>query len=114
MTTEAFGTAAISAHARLSQLAQLALDGRIALGLPVLLLQFAQRHLVPLEPLPVLEQAIGGDDREDRHHGAEHVHGERARERQDQRFAVQACVQDLPSAVLRRARLCVESDVTAS
>jgi hypothetical protein len=75
----------------------------------------AQRHLVPLEPLPVLEQAIGGgDDREDRHHGAEHVHGERARERQDLRFAVQACVQDLPSAVLRRARLCVESDVTAS
>jgi len=111
MTTEAFGTAA---HARLSQLAQPSLDGRIALGLPVLLLQFAQRYLVLLEPLPVLEQAIGGDDREDRHHGAEHVHGERARERQDQRFAVQACVQDLPSAVLRRARLCVESDVTAS
>jgi hypothetical protein len=39
MTTEAFGTAA---HARLPQLAQPSLDGRIALGLPGFLLQFAQ------------------------------------------------------------------------
>jgi hypothetical protein len=74
------------AHARLSQLAQLALDSRIARGLPELLLQLARRDFVRLEPLPVLEQVVGGgDDREDRHHSAEHVHGERARERQDQR-----------------------------
>jgi hypothetical protein len=55
-------------HARLPQLAQPSLDGRIALGLPEFLLPFAQRHLEPLESWPVLEQVIGGgDDREDRH-----------------------------------------------
>ena len=58
----------------------LALMCRIAFGLLELLLELAQRHLLPLVPLAVLEQVIGGrDDREHRHHRAEHVERERLR-----------------------------------
>ena len=47
------------AHARLAHLLHLALDGRVAFGLLEFLLQFPQRHFLPLVPLAVLEQIIG-------------------------------------------------------
>jgi hypothetical protein len=43
------------AHAGLQHLLHLALDDRIAVGLLELLLEFPQRHFLPLVPLPVLE-----------------------------------------------------------
>ena len=57
------------AHARVAQLLDLALDVRIAFGLLELLLHFLQRHLLPLIPLPILEQIVADrDDREQRDH----------------------------------------------
>ncbi len=85
MTTEAFGTAAIMRlrDARLADLPDLALDRGIAFGLLELLLELVHRHLLALEPLPVLEQIVGRrDQREHRHHGAEHLQRQRLRDRQ--------------------------------
>ena len=74
------------AHAGLADLADLALDRRIAFGLLELLLDLAQRHLLPLEPLPVLEQVVGGGDQaQDRDHGAEQLERQRSGQRQDRR-----------------------------
>src|SRR5438105_10061213 len=69
------------ARAGLPQLADLRLDGRVALGLFELLLEFAQRHFLPLVPLPVLPQVIERRDHgEHRDHDAERAERERARE----------------------------------
>ena len=47
-------------------------------------LHLAQRHLLPLEPLAVLEQVVGRRDQgEDRHHRAEQLQRQRAGERRD-------------------------------
>ena len=71
------------AHPALAQLPDLALDHRVAFGLLELLLHLAQRHFLPLVPLPVLEQVVGGgDEGEDRDHRAQHVERKRARERE--------------------------------
>ena len=52
------------AHPLLAQLADLALDHRVAFGLLELLLHLPHRHLLALVPLPVLEQEVGGGDQE--------------------------------------------------
>jgi hypothetical protein len=72
-----------AALAGLAHLFHLALDDRVAFGLLELLLQFAQRHFLPLVPDPVLEQIIG--HRHHRHegdHGAEQLERQRLRQRQ--------------------------------
>ena len=58
----------------MAQLPDPALDVRIAFRLLELLLHLLQRHLLPLEPLPVLEEIIGDrDQREHRHHRAQQI-----------------------------------------
>src|SRR6185437_11559640 len=59
-------------HANLPYLLHLALDGRVAFALLEFLLHLAQRHFLPLVPLPVLEQIVGsGDKGEHRDYSAE-------------------------------------------
>ena len=71
-------------HPGLAQLADLALHQRIAFGLLELLLHLAERHLLALEPLPVLEQVVGsGDQEHDRNHHGQQF--ERQRTGQQQR-----------------------------
>jgi hypothetical protein len=73
-------------HPGVAQLPKLAFDHRVAFGLAELLLDLLQRHFLPLVPLPILEQVVGGgDDGENRHHGAQHLHRQRAGEGQDHR-----------------------------
>ena len=43
----------------MAQLPDAALDVRVAFGLLEFFLDLLQRHLLPLEPLPVLEQIVG-------------------------------------------------------
>ena len=58
-------------HALQAQLPDLGLDVGVAFGLLELVLDLLQRHLLPLEPLPVLEEVIGDRDRgQHRHHRA--------------------------------------------
>ena len=56
------------------QLPDPALDVGVAFGLLVLVLDLLQRHLLPLVPLPVLEEIVGDRDRgQHRHHSAHHL-----------------------------------------
>jgi len=51
-----------------------AFDRGIALGLAEFFLDLLQRHLLPLVPLPILEQVVGGGDhREDCDDGSEQL-----------------------------------------
>ena len=71
------------ARALLAQIAQLALDGRVAFGLLELFFQFLQRHLLFAEPAAVLEEIIGRrDNAEQRHHRAHQLERQHLRERQ--------------------------------
>jgi hypothetical protein len=63
-----------------------ALDRRIALGLAELFLDFLQRHLLPLEPLSILKEVVGGGDhREDGDDRSEQLQRNRVDERQQHR-----------------------------
>ena len=65
-------------HAREPQLPDPGLDVRIAFRLLELLLDLPQRHLLPFEPLPVLQQVVSDrDQREHRDHRTEQLQRQR-------------------------------------
>ena len=71
------------AHAALAQRPDLALDHRVAFGLFELVLHLAERHFLPLVPLAVLHQVIGGgDESQNGNHGAEDLERVTARQRE--------------------------------
>ena len=64
-------------HPDLADLLHLALDRRVAFRLFEFFLQLPEGHFLPLVPLPVLEQVVGGrQEGEHGDHGTKYLQGE--------------------------------------